>query len=225
MGLKAVIFDFDGVITDSEILHLRAFNYVLKQYGLKISKKEYYKNFLGFSDIDLFNLLNRKGIIQTNPHTIQELIKQKNQHFEELSQKEGKLIEGVKSFITMLSEAGIPIAIYSGALLPEIELVLEDASLKDRFHTIISSEMVTKGKPDPEGFLLALNELNRIQKILPGECIVIEDSHWGLQAADDAGMHTIAVTNSYPAEQLQAAERVVSRLDKLTVSDLEKLCL
>ena len=87
-------------------------------------------------------------------------------------------------------------------------------------------EQVRKGKPDPEGFLLTLKKLNqnRQKHILPNHCVVIEDSHWGLNAAKAAGMHTIAITNTYDAEQLSIAERIVTRLNELSISDLRQLC-
>jgi beta-phosphoglucomutase-like phosphatase (HAD superfamily) len=90
----------------------------------------------------------------------------------------------------------------------------------------VSAEQVKKGKPHPDGFLVTLKKLNNIvtQPILPGQCIVIEDSHWGLEAAKKAGMHTIAVTNSYDADQLSMAEKIVTRLDELNMADLLQLC-
>ena len=108
----------------------------------------------------------------------------------------------------------------------EIELILEGAALSDYFDCIISAEQVKRGKPYPDGILLALEKLNEIrrEKITANECIVVEDSHWGLEAAKKAGMHTIAVTNSYDAKQLAMAEKIVKRLDELTISDLQKIC-
>jgi len=98
--------------------------------------------------------------------------------------------------------------------------------LRNLFDAIVSAEEVTRGKPDPEGFLLALQGLNEstVAPITPGQCVVIEDSHWGLQAAHAAQMHTIAVTNTYDAEQLTVAQLVVERLSDLTLDDLSRLC-
>jgi beta-phosphoglucomutase-like phosphatase (HAD superfamily) len=94
------------------------------------------------------------------------------------------------------------------------------------FEIIVAADHVSKGKPSPEGFLLALQQLNETDpgQILPGECVVIEDSRWGLEAAAAAGMHTIAVANTYPADQLEPlAQMVVSQLDELTMSDLQSV--
>ena len=224
--LEAVIFDFDGVITDSEILHFRAFNNVLAQHGLELTKKEYYTRYLGLSDIDCFGTLIDEGRLGIEKAQVKGLIQQKTRVFEQLARTDGKIIEGVRDFLDMLTTARVPIAICSGALRAEIELILEDAGLRRLFDVIVSAEEVTRGKPDPEGFLLALQRLNEtvVTPITPGQCIVIEDSHWGLKAAHAAGMHTVAVTNTYDAEQLKAAQRVVHRLSDLAMDDLNGLC-
>ena len=224
--LRAVIFDFDGVITDSEILHFRAFNRVLARYGTKISMKDYYKTYLGLTDVDCFNLLINEGRLKENPQKIEDLIRQKKQVFEVLAKTEGRIIEGVHDFLEMLGQNNIPMAICSGALLTEIELTLEEARLRHFFEVIVSAEQVRKGKPSPDGFLLTLQKLNKGRQIpiRGAECIVIEDSRWGLAAAGAAGMHTVAVTNSYDAEQLNLAEKIVNHLIELGISDLQKLC-
>ena len=224
--LRAVIFDFDGVITDSEILHFRAFNAVLAQYGFQLTKPEYYKEYLGMSDADCFRALIGEGRLPLQEPQIKDLGQQKTRLFEQLAKTEGKIIEGVREFLGMLSAAQVPIAICSGALRAEIELILEEASLRNYFDVIVSAEEVKRGKPDPEGFLLTLKKLNDLwpEPITAERCIVIEDSHWGLKAAKAAGMRTIAVTNSYEAAQLKQADKVVARLDELTMDDLQRIC-
>lgn len=223
--LRAVIFDFDGVITDSEILHFRAFNAVLAPHGFELTKNEYYKDYLGMSDKDCFGSLIREGKLRIPETQIPALIQQKTQIFERLARTEGRIIEGVREFLDLLAGAQVPIAICSGALRPEIELILEEAGLRSRFDVIVSAEDVHRGKPDPEGFLLTLRKINEISldPITPESCIVIEDSHWGLKAARAAGMRTVAVTNTYEAAQLKQADRIVARLDQLTVADLRKI--
>jgi beta-phosphoglucomutase len=223
---RAVIFDFDGVITDSEVLHLRSFNQVLAQYGVEISTKDYYKEYLGLSDFDCFKALINKKVLQKPAKGIENLAKEKTEVFEKLAKTEGRIIEGVRDFLQMLSQNNIPMAICSGALLAEIELVLEEARLRSFFEVIVSAEFVKKGKPSPEGFLLTLRKLNRNRQnpILSNQCIVIEDSHWGLEAARAAGMHAVAVTNSYDADQLTLAEKIVTRLGDLSIDALQELC-
>lgn len=224
--LKVVIFDFDGVITDSEILHFRAFNQVLAQYDTQISKSDYYKTYLGFTDVDCYKTLISQGLLNIDLQQIPNLVKQKKLVFRKLAKNEGSIIEGVREFLQILEQNKVPMAICSGALRTEVELVLEEAGLNHLFEVIVSADDVKKGKPDPEGFLLTLERLNvnRKNPISKNQCIVIEDSHWGLEAATAAGMRTIAVTNSYDAEQLNMAEKVVSRLSDLSIDDLKQLC-
>ena len=224
--LRAVIFDFDGVITDSEVLHLRAFNKSLIPYGVEISTKDYYTNYLGFSDFDCYKILVDKGLLKIDERQIGDIIKKKSKIFEELTRTEGRTIEGVQELLQMLEDNNIPMAICSGSLLVEIEAMLEESRLRHYFDEIVSAEQVRKGKPHPEGFLLSLKKLNKKYQplIAAGECIVIEDSHWGLKAGKAAGMHTVAVTNSYDAGQLNIAEKIVSRLNELTIDELRQLC-
>jgi len=225
--LKATIFDFDGVITDSEILHLRAFNNTLAQFGIEISMKDYYREYLGLTDADCFRLVAKRHHLPVHCQEIEGLMKQKSQFFEQLAKTEGRIIEGVSEFLRMLQRNNVPMAICSGALLAEIELILEEARLRELFTVIVSAEQVKKGKPDPQGFLLTLQKLNhnRQKPIAAKECIVIEDSHWGLQAARAAAMHTVAVTNSYDADQLSLAEKIVARLDELSIEELQQICV
>ncbi len=225
--LKAVIFDFDGVITDSEVLHLRAFNRSLVPFGVEITMKDYYQNYLGFSDFDCYKALIERDLVQIHEEQLPDIIKEKSKIFEELTKTEGRTIEGVHEFLKMLEDNSIPMAICSGSLMVEIELMLDEAKLRHFFKVIVSAEQVKKGKPHPEGFLLSLRKLNEVHQppVVAAECVVIEDSQWGLKAAQEAGMHTVAVTNSYDADQLTVAEKVVAHLNELTIDDLQQLCL
>lgn len=224
---RAVIFDFDGVITDSEVLHFRTFNTIISKFGFEIDRKSYYTDFLGLTDNDVFTMLKQQKLLSSDAPSVEEMIRQKNQLFERLAKEEGSIIEGVRDFLNLLKQNNIPMAICSGALLSEIMLILEDAKLTDLFETIVSADQVKKGKPAPDGFLLALKRLNtkRDPAIKANECIVIEDAHWGLKAAIDAGMHTIAVTNSYDYDQLAPlAELTVKNLSDIKFEDLQKIC-
>ena len=231
--LQAVILDFDGVITDSEILHFRSLNKVLAKYGFKMTKKDYYQYYLGLSDLDFFKELGRKGKLHLDSRQMQQILEEKKELYEKLAMTEGRIIEGVRDFLEMLRQNNIPMAICSGALLPEINLILEGAQLSCFFEVIVSAEQIKKGKPAPDGLLLTLQKLNchkascgekNKSLITADQCIVIEDSHWGLEAARAAGMHPVAVTNSYEAEQLTPTEKVVNHLSELSMDDLQQLC-
>lgn len=223
--LRAVIFDFDGVIIDSEGLHLKAFNEALVSYNVHISTEDYFAEYLGLSDRDLFKALFENNLLQADSNTLDNLLEQKTTAFENII-NECKTILGVREFLEMLKQNGVPMAICSGALLREIKTVLNSSNLAHFFDVIVSAEHVERGKPHSDGFKLTVKKLNKLknQNIKPAECIAIEDSHWGLEAADAAGMHTIAITSSYPAESLKPAEKIIDSLTDLTMTDLQKIC-
>jgi beta-phosphoglucomutase len=224
--LKAVIFDFDGVIVDSELLHFRAFNKIAAQFNIEIPKEQYFADFLGLNDREVFEILVDNHKLTDYKDKTEQLVEQKTAVFKQLAASEGQIIDGVPDFLAMLDDNRIPMSICSGALEAEIIQILKASSLTDYFTTIVAADHVTKGKPDPQGFLLALEQLNEAShaQIQPSECIVVEDSIWGLQGARNAGMHPLAVTNTYRAETLKPAEMVVDRLSDLKISDLQALC-
>ena len=224
--LKAVIFDFDGVLVDSEQLHYQAFNHIFAPFNFQISTQEYFDRFLGLSDKELLQIVDKEKNLSLSSRQFKQLLAEKAVIFKKLASTQAGVIEGVPQFLKMLTDNKIPLAICSGALLGEIELILKGAGLRDFFDVIVSAEQVKKGKPDPEGFLLALKLLNKrtAQQIKPQDCIVIEDSHWGLEAAKNAGMHPVAITNTYAADYLRPADKIIANLAELTLVDLQNLC-
>ncbi len=224
--LKAVIFDFDGVVADSEPLHFRAFNDVLAEFGAQISRQDYYAKYLGFTDADCAEAVNADFGLELDDGQIEELLEKKKVVFERLVRSENSIIDGVEQFLTMLKENNVRIAICSGALLSDIELMLAGSGLEGYFEFKVTADDVEKGKPDPAGFLLALERLNATEEnpIAASECVVVEDSHWGLEAASAAGMHSLAVTNTYTADELQLAEAIVESLGQVTMEQLLGLC-
>jgi beta-phosphoglucomutase len=224
--LRAVIFDFDGVITDSELLHLASFNSVLGELGIELGKDEYYSDYLGLSDYDLLSLMVSSGKIELSKDEIDKLVKKKNKVFKELAITDGAIIDGVRDFLDLLDSKRIPAAICSGAVMSEIMLILDRATLKGYFREIVSADQVTKSKPDPEGFVLALKRLNNklCSPIKANECVVIEDARWGIEAANKAGMQTVAVINTYDAKELTMAKKIISNLRELSIDDMNLLC-
>ena len=224
--LKAVIFDFDGVVCDSELLHYKALNAVFNQHGVDIPKEVHWQTYLGYSDLDNIVAVNADYDMGLSDDQVQQLIEQKKVIFDDLISKERVIIDGVGEFIRRLIDAGIRRAICSGALRSDIDIMLAGTEFQDAFEVIVTADEVTHGKPDPEGYLLALEGLNQSgEPVKANECVVIEDSHWGLEAAAAAGMHPVAVTNTYTRDTLDGkAERIVDRLDELFIEDLQHLC-
>ena len=224
--LKAVIFDFDGVIADSELLHYKALNAVFNQHGVDIPKEVHWEKYLGYSDLDNIEAVNRDYRMGLNDAKVQVLIDEKKVIFDELVVSGSIIIDGVAVFIRRLIDSGIRRAVCSGALRSDIDLMLAGSGFSNAFEAIIAADDVKHGKPDPEGYLLALDKLNQSgNPVKAGECVVIEDSHWGLEAAAAAGMNPVAVTTTYSPNELAAkAKKVVDRLDELSIEDLCVLC-
>jgi len=222
--IRAVVFDFDGVIANSEPLHLRAFQEVLAAEHLPLSEREYYDRYLGFDDAGLFRVI---GIDRSRPFTedaIRSLVERKFERMEALEREGAVLFPGAADAIRRLA-AHLPLAIASGALGPEIRRVLEREGLASSFRTIVSAEDTQASKPAPDPYALAVNRLAAIlaQPLLPSACVAIEDSRWGLESARSAGLRTIAVTHSYPASDLRGTDLVVNGLDELTIDLLQSL--
>jgi beta-phosphoglucomutase len=224
LRLQAVFFDFDGVIADSEPLHLRAYQSVLRADGIDLNRAEYYERYLGHDDAGLFEALASDRHLSLPPGKIDEWITAKSSIVEEMLSSDAILFPGAAACVKVFAEL-VPLAVASGALQPEIEIVLEHAGLRAAFGAIASASDGVRGKPAPDLYLLAMAKLkNRLPgPFNPAACIAIEDSRWGLEAAHLAGLRTIAVTHTYPAAALDRADLIVDSLGKLTPTVVEAL--
>jgi beta-phosphoglucomutase len=216
LKLKAIIFDFNGVIVDDEPLHLELFRKVLQEEGIFLTDEDYHEKYLGFDDRGCFTAVlcdNARTPDAADDLFIQELIERKAEYYRQAIQERMLLFPGVVDLVRRSAEV-YPLAIASGALRGEIEFVLERGEIRNCFQVIVAAEDVSECKPDPEGYLKALELLNQTRKteILPHECLVIEDSIAGIEAAKAAGMRCVAVTNSYRADELKAADAIVTSL-------------
>ncbi|MGB8225695.1 MAG: HAD family phosphatase [Sedimentisphaerales bacterium] len=224
--LKAVIFDFDGVISDSEPCHFAAYNKVLADFGIQIKKEEYYSEYLGFTDFEAFEDIQKRYKTDFKGLSIEHLVERKAEVFKELIGQSGHLIDGVVELVAELKKSNIKIAINSGATDADIKVMLAGSVIENSFDVIVSADDVSKGKPDPEGYLQALKKLNAVSDspISARQCVVIEDSHWGIISAKKAGMCVIGVTNSYAAAQLKDAEMIIDSVRQLKIDTLRKMC-
>lgn len=222
--LQAVFFDFDGVIADSEPLHLRAYQAVLQADGIDLSKSEYYNRYLGYDDVGLFEALAKDRRISLTDEKIDNWVGMKSALVEEMLKSGAILFPGAADCVKLFA-AQVPLAVASGALEPEIELVLEHAGLRPYFSAIASASDGVRGKPEPDLYLLAIAKVQNSvpQPLDRAACIAIEDSHWGLEAARRAGLRCVAITHTYPADQLGKADLVVDRLSDLTLSKIDEL--
>jgi beta-phosphoglucomutase len=189
--LKAVIFDFDGVISDSEPCHFAATNEVLKGFGVQLSKEEYYAEYLGFTDYELFEAVKDRHKTDYKDVSIDQLVEKKSVFFAKLIKQTDHLIDGIPELIKQLKKSKMKIAINSGACLADIQIMLAGSAIENTFDVIVSADDVGQGKPHPEGYLMAIEELNAVSGslILAGQCVVVEDSKWGIISAKRAGMN------------------------------------
>ncbi len=197
---RGVIFDFDGVLIDSEPLHVRAFQEVLAAYGRTLTEQEYYASYIVYSDREVLERLLPGGEV------LEAALAAKERRYLELMQT------GIPTFrdgLALLSRTdGWRVGLATGSLRPEVERVLRSLGIRERFGAVVTREDCRNGKPDPEPFLLAAWGLG----LAPGRCVVIEDTPGGVQAAKAAGMVCVAVTHSCPRESLHGADLVVDDL-------------
>jgi len=226
--LQAIIFDFDGVIVDTEPLHLKAFQRTLEESSINLSEEEYTANYLAYDDKTFFKELFKDRNFEHNEAVISEFANRKSEHFNNVLKGNILILEGVQDFISRVS-LKYPLSIGSGALRNEIVEILEYVGLRKHFDIIVSADEVENCKPDPEVYIKVLEHLNDLglasSTILANECLVIEDSISGVKAAHSAGMKCLAITNSYSAEDLSEAELVADSLKTLSITQVEDMFL
>ena len=228
---RAVLFDFDGVIVNSEPLHFYALHEVLKAEHIDLSEDEYYRELIGFDDRGAFRKVFERQGKPLEPKTLLALMARKSGIMMELIQdRRFSALPGVEEFVRSLWRTR-PLAICSGALREEIEAMLEGVSLRDCFSVIVAAEDVTVGKPDPQGYLLTLKLVSeKIKKPLtPAECLVVEDAPTVIRSVKAVGFPTLAVATSYPLMKLSDAdwavktlrpEEVLAEVPRLELDDL-----
>lgn len=224
--LRAVIFDFNGIIVDDEPIHFELFQRVLNEEGIILTEADYYARYLGFDDRGAFTAAYREHARSLGQPKLAQLIERKAAYYREDIKTKMRVFPGVQTLIPNLARK-LPLAIASGALRNEIEIILSSIGLVNEFHAIVSAEDVTRGKPEPEIFLIALAQLNTFLNCDPAisaaECLVVEDSKEGVRGARRAGMKCLAVTNSHPAELLHDADSIVDTLEGVSLSQLKAL--
>jgi len=216
-----VIFDFDGVIADTEKLHFEASRVVLAEQGVPIDQARYYAKYLGYSDADMADAVARdQGLFSGDADLsafVGDFIRRKGLVFDRLLATGAILFPGAAACFERLAPV-FPLAIASGSFREEIEHILNGAGLRHHFQTIVGAADASRSKPHPAPYLEAARRLGAH----PSVCVAIEDSMWGLDSARSAGMQTIAVTNSYAATEL-TADRIVSGLDEITTELIQEL--
>ena len=200
---RAVLFDLDGVIVDSREHHLAAWQRLAAAHGLTVPPGYFRATFGLRNDAILGRLLP-----DADARELERLAAEKEATFRSLARGALEPLPGVRELTAFLREQDVAAAVVTSTPRENLQMILRALRLEDRFDALVSAEDVTRGKPDPEGFLLAARSLGAP----PRCCVVIEDAPAGLEAAKSAGMRAIGVTTTHPMPDLGAAHLVVQSL-------------
>lgn len=229
MTLKAVLFDFNGVIIKDEAIHQQLIEEILLEENLRPSPQEYREICLGRSDrACIVELLKRRGRVVTESY-LNQLITRKAEAYQSKLETLEKLpiYPGLEDLIYQIRVAKLPMGVVSGALRSEVELVLNRASLAQYFSVIVAGDDITASKPQPDGYLLAVEKLNQQYPDLQAQasdCLAIEDTLSGIQAAKSARMQVVGVANTYPFHMLQRqANWTVDYLNDLELERVQQV--
>jgi len=211
LGTRAVIFDMDGVLVDSNAHHRGAWLALLDELGVAPAQPEYWRLTIGRPSTEAVPLLlGRVGDV-AEAHRLAD---RKLEHYRRLSRSGLPAVRGVSAFIDELATQRVPCAVATSATRMDTDQVLGRIGLLERFAAVITAEDVRRGKPDPEVYLRAAGAIG----IEPRDCLVFEDAIVGVQAARRAGMRVIGVTTAHNETELRAAgvERVVEDFEGVT---------
>ena len=219
MALRAAVFDFDGVIVDSEPLHFRSLRDALESESVLITHEEYWDHLLAHDDKSSIRLAFERRGERPDRERLARVERAKIERFAELI-PEVPVFPGAREVIGALA-AELPLAIASGARHGEIEAILTGIGLRGAFSAVVGAEDASHTKPDPAPYLEAARRLeDRVPGLVPAECVAFEDSVPGVMSALGAGMKVIGVAHTYPAERLRSAHRVVESLAALEPGSL-----
>lgn len=215
---RAVVFDFDGVLADSEPLHLAAYQEVFAALGATLTREDYYARYLGYDDEGVFRRMSDVQGWGLDGRQISELIAEKSRAFDDVIASTDVLYPGAARCVERLA-AAFPLGIASGALKHEIRMILERAGLLRHFRFIVASGDTPQSKPAPDPYARAAS----LHGLDPADCVAIEDSRWGIESAKAAGLQCVAITHTYPAGELSTADAVIQSLDEFTAALIDRL--
>ena len=229
MTLRAVLFDFNGVIINDEPLHEKLIEQLMLEENLRSKRGEFRQFCLGKSDrACLVDLFTSRGRALTEAQ-LSSLLERKSKSYQrEMGNLETlPTYPGLQDFIFQIRSAKLRMAVVSGALRSEVELVLERTQLREYFSTLVAGDEGLPSKPDPAGYLAAVERLNQQfpeLKLEPGECLAIEDTFVGIEAAKQAGIPVVGVANTYPFHMLhRRANWAVDYLSELELDQIQQV--
>lgn len=215
---EAVIFDFDGILVDTEPLHCEAFRKVLQPLGIGFTWEEYQDRYMGFDDRDAFREAFRVHGKPLDEETMKELLSVKSVAFQEAIRDGVRAYPGAVSLVESLHARDLPLAISSGALRSDIDPILAQLGISGCFSIAVTADDVRRSKPDPESYRLAFLRLKQAypSRISSAKgCLAIEDTPAGIRSAKGAGLTVLAVTNSYAVKELEEADYLTETLENV----------
>lgn len=228
MPLRAIIFDFNGVIADDETPHLLTFQQALREEGMTLTKEDYYGIYLGMDERNCLAALILKFKGARDPACERRVHDRKVALFRAYTAAhKPELFPGVTDFVLRTRERYL-VAVASGGKRDQIAEALRGTPIEGAFRLIVAAEDTTIGKPDPEIYRVTLDKLNALAPkpappLKASDCLVIEDSLAGIQSAKAAGMKVIGVATTYPAAALADADAVYSSVGAVSLEQVEQL--
>jgi HAD superfamily hydrolase (TIGR01509 family) len=212
----AILFDFDGVLVNSEPLHVRAYLETSAKWAIPLTREEYFRELIGFDDRGAWTHLFKKNNRAISSAELDRVIAQKLDVMRRLFETgDFEPMPGVRRFVARLRERRIPAGICTGALREEVETMLDGIRMRDSFDVLVAAEDVKIGKPDPAGYLLTARRLSeKIGRALaPADCLVIEDAPSVIRSVRHVGFKVLGVATTYPIEELADADWAVKSLE------------
>ena len=206
--IKAVIFDLDGVLVDTEAFSGRAGEKVLKEHGIELTPEERRRAF-GRPDLDSYSKYIKSRGLDLNP---EKLVEEKDRVYSEMIKGRVRPLPGARKILELLKEKGIPFAVASSGTLVKVRASLTETGLLGLINILVSADDISRGKPDPEIFLKAAEKLG----MEPEHCLVIEDAEAGIESAKAAGMRCLALKspNTY-GQDFSKADRILDSLSEM----------
>jgi beta-phosphoglucomutase len=221
--IRAVIFDLDGTLADTEPIHFEAFQEILRTDGIAVSREDYFTRLIGYTDHDVFAVLLREGGRDAALAEVRALMERKAALYQAMITGRDVMYPGAADFVRDCARR-FPLMLVTGTLRNEAEMILGGGKVRELFLDIIAAEDVEHGKPAPDGFLTGLGRFGFILRprpsIVGAECLVIEDTAAGIEAAHLAGMRVLAVCQTASAAQLNAAELIRPSLRETDLDDV-----
>jgi beta-phosphoglucomutase len=207
--IRAFIFDFDGILADTEELHYRSYLPVLEEKGLSFSYAEYGERYMAFDALGCYRQLAEDRGLVVGEAMLRQWVARKNEVFTSLvAQADVRPLPGAMEAVQLASSRG-PTGVCTGAVLSDIDPLLDAFDIRSLLSAVVTADDVSVSKPDPESYALAAKRLG----VDPKDCLAIEDTPGGLQSARGAGCQTLGVNTTHTEDDLYPhADRVIASL-------------